>query len=417
MFLKQLHLTNFRCFEDLELSFIREDGAVRKWTILLGENGTGKSCLLQAIALITSGTDALGDLLGEPNDWIMCNKRFCEISATLLTEDNHECKLKLHIGRNDNRSTVIIRNKEYLASLDHGIEEFPRHYFLAGYGPYRRINRKAGGLSSESKFYGKRARNVASLFDADAPLAPIESWAMDLDYLKNRAGLQIIRKTLNAFLPGLKFARIDKKQRRLMFSTPGGTIPLQFLSDGYQCIVCWIGDLLHRIMGSLQDYNKPLDTRGLLLIDELALHLHVGWQRNLIGSLNKYLPHFQLVVTTHSPVTAHQADKGELHHLTREDHEIRLHPFAGKPKNLLLHQLITADLFGLPSDESEELQSKKERYKGLTMKAHLSNREKESLKELKEDLSQTPFAARNNVIITQDHWNLIKKIRKELLEQ
>ena len=66
MFLKEIRLRNFRCFDDLTISFVKEGGGTRKWTILLGENGSGKSNLLKGIALIPVGSDAIPELLGGP---------------------------------------------------------------------------------------------------------------------------------------------------------------------------------------------------------------------------------------------------------------------------------------------------------------------------------------------------------------
>ena len=72
MFLKEIELTNFKCHENLSLSFETDsaDTPIRKTTFLLGENGTGKSALLKAIALITAGSSSLGNLLGLPDEWI-----------------------------------------------------------------------------------------------------------------------------------------------------------------------------------------------------------------------------------------------------------------------------------------------------------------------------------------------------------
>jgi recombinational DNA repair ATPase RecF len=77
MFLKSVKLTNFRCFDKLELSFSDEGDQIRKRTLLLGENGTGKTNLLKAIALVTAGSNALGELIGNPDDWIQYNKDYC----------------------------------------------------------------------------------------------------------------------------------------------------------------------------------------------------------------------------------------------------------------------------------------------------------------------------------------------------
>lgn len=81
MFLKSIHLNNVKCFSDIALSLEDENGGIRKWTLLLAENGMGKSTLLKTIALVTGGSDAITDLLREPSDWIRSKTQRCGISA------------------------------------------------------------------------------------------------------------------------------------------------------------------------------------------------------------------------------------------------------------------------------------------------------------------------------------------------
>ena len=95
----------------------------------------------------------------------------------------------------------------------------------------------------------------------------------------------------------------------------------------------WIGDLLYRVLENFRDLKEPLTARGLLLIDEVDLHLHPKRQRELLSRLDQQFPNFQFVVTTHSPMTAQQAGEGELHCLTREAGKIQLYQFSGNPKN------------------------------------------------------------------------------------
>ena len=121
MFLKSIHLNNVKCFSDIALSFEDENGGIRKWTLLLAENGMGKSTLLKAIALVTGGSDAITDLLGEPSDWIRYKKQGCEISAVLVTKEKEERKINLRIEPEDTRADVIVRNKKSLAWLDEAL--------------------------------------------------------------------------------------------------------------------------------------------------------------------------------------------------------------------------------------------------------------------------------------------------------
>jgi hypothetical protein len=167
--------------------------------------------------------------------------------------------------------------------------------------------------------YHPRANQVASLFAPDAELAPFEKWVMDLHYRKGKSALKLVKTALSDFLPGAEFQTIDKENRRLMFKTEDGTIPLAVLSDGFQNAISWCGDLLYRLTKIFEDYQKPLNARGLLLIDEIGLHLNLSWQRRLREYISKKFPNLQIIATTHSPFAAHQAGEGELFSLVRDD--------------------------------------------------------------------------------------------------
>lgn len=416
MFLKDIRLKNFRCFKNLELSFTREDDSIRKWTIVLAENGNGKSNLLKAIGLITAGSNSLSDMLGEPEDWIRFNEPFCEIYATLVTADNKERNLKLRIDRGDGRADVIYNNKESLRPIDDALDHTERNYFVVGYGVSRRLNLGEGLHREESKL-STRARSVTSLFDDDALLIPLENWAMDIDYRRGEDGRDLVGRVLNNFLPEISFNKIDKENRALLFKTPDGIAPLHLLSDGYQNMAGWIGDLLYRITNTFEDYESPLKARGLLLIDEIALHLHLKWQRHLLKFIGKNLPNFQLITTTHSPMTAQQAGVGELYYLARRNKKIGIHAFPGNPKNLSLNQLITSDVFGIETDESAEIEEKKSRYRKLRDKKDISPKEKKELNKLTDELKDLPGVRPEQMIVTKEQIKLLEKIKVEIEEK
>ena len=416
MFLQEIRLRNFRCFDDLTISFVQDDGGIRKWTILLGENGSGKSNLLKGIALITAGSDALPELLGAPDEWIQYRKQFCELEAVMVTKGEKERQIKLRINRGDGPSDVILRNQESLRQLDATIEHSQRNYFVVGYGATRHLSPERNLRGEGKRSATARARNVVTLFDPDALLAPLESWAMDLDYRKNRAGVDTVRKVLTSFLREVSFSRIDKQKKQLLFKTRYGIVPMHMLSDGYQNMASWVGDLLYRVSETFDDYKTPLKARGLLLIDEIDLHLHLKWQRELLRFVNQRLPNLQLIVTTHSPITAQQAGKGELHHLERVGKKIRLEVFDGVPKSLLLHQLVMSDLFGLESDESVETETKKKAFRRLRDKGKLSPAEEKKLQSLTDELDGLPSIQRSHSVLDDEQTELLRRIERELKE-
>ena len=222
MFLKSIHLNNVKCFSDIALSFEDENGDIRKWTLLLAENGVGKSTLLKTIALVTGGSDAIADLLEEPSDWIQSKTPGCEISAVLVTTEGEEREIRLQFTPEDTRTDVIRKNEQSFAWLDKALKGKKEDYFVLGFGASRHLNAANSRRTKTSEFTNKRAQRVATLFNPDATTKPIDSWAMDLDYIGNGTALETIRKVLSNLLPGIKFHRIDKQNGHLLFDTPDG---------------------------------------------------------------------------------------------------------------------------------------------------------------------------------------------------
>jgi hypothetical protein len=193
-----------------------------------------------------------------------------------------------------------------------------------------------------------------------------------------------------------------------------GIVPLQYLSDGYQNVAAWVGDLLFRISEAFDDYKSPLKARGLLIIDEVDLHLHPIWQRSLHTFLTKKLPNLQLLVTTHSAITAQQANENELNYLVRERKRINLRTFKDDPSKLLVSQLLMSDIFGLETDEALPVEKKKNRYRQLRDKSPIGTKEKDELERLKDELLSLPQAGVSNLTLHKEQIELMKKIQTEL---
>ncbi len=312
MFLKRIKLTNIRSIEELDLSFTGADGDIRKWTLLLGENGCGKTSVLRSMALVVAGSRALPELLPRPETWIRLGAKECAIEAALVTAKGEERSIALRWKRGQHIRDIFGQNQEAMDQIDAALEHSNRNYFLIGYGATRRLAGSRSASPNREAFEHPRAQCVSTLFSNDAVLNPLDTWAMDLDYRRKEEGLDAVRTALKDLLPGVSLTRIDREQRELIFATQDGELPLDQLSEGYQNMAAWCGDLLYRITEVYKDYKSPLSARGLLLIDEIDLHLHPVWQRVLREFLNRKLPHFQIFATTHSPLTAQQAGEGEL---------------------------------------------------------------------------------------------------------
>lgn len=417
MFLKEIHLENFRGFNSLSLSF-NETGKTRGRTIIIGENGIGKSNLLKAISLVTTGSDALGDLLNSSDNWISIGADSCTIKATIETKDFKERHISLEFKRGDSLKNILFNNSS-LNEIDEALNYTKRNYFVVGYGASRRLSQTVDLASYKEKaFRNERSQNVATLFYNDSNLHPLTSWAMEIDYQSDGKNLPIIADALNDLLPNVRFDSIDKINKQLLFKVGKDIIPLNLLSDGYQNVAAWIGDLLYRITETFKDYKNPLNTRGLLLIDEVDLHLHPKWQRLLLNYIHAKLPNMQLIATTHSALTAQQTNQGELFYLQRDDTGTpQIEDFKGIPKQMLIHQLLLSPLFGLTTDESTEVEQLKEEYLHLKNRKTTNTKGKKRFSEISKTLAALPQAQRGNGIVEEEQVKLINDVRKELLSR
>ncbi len=411
MFLQKLVLENVRSIEHLEISFLNDEDSIRKWTFILGENGCGKSTILRAIALLLAGSEALPELLGNPDSWIRNGKNECLIHADLVNKEGKVSPIDLRLSRGQLLKETFENNRDSLNFLDKALSHTARNYLAIGYGVSRRLNNEKSLNSAQSNiFRHPRAGSVATLFKPDATLNSLEQWAMDLDYQTSGKGLKLVQSSLNNLLPGVKFSHIDKENKQLLFKTADGVVPLSYLSDGYQNVVAWSSDLLYRVTSVFKDHKNPFQARGLLLIDEIDLHLHPLWQRRLMNFLTDRLPNFQIIATTHSAITVHQAGKGELFILKRDkpNSSPKIEQYQAAPRDLKLHQLLVSPIFGLESSDSLAVEKLKTDYYKLKSKANLSDSEVEKFKGIKDEVAELP---------TTDYYYPQEKKQNDLLER
>lgn len=263
MFLRGLTIKNVRSIREAALDFTTSEGSLRRWTMLLGENGCGKSTVLRSAALVLAGSDALPHLLGpDPDSWIRHKAKTAEIQAEIQTQRGDLRTISLRLSRGTSVRELFSENHASLSTLDSALRHTPRSYLTMGYGASRRLN---GDPDSpfRSQHVPARVRSVATLFSPDAVLEPLESWVIAADYGGNGTAVKAtIDRLVKSLMPHVHFAGIEKKKRQLLFRTPDGVTPLAQMSDGYQNVAAWCGDLLRSITTAVDDYTNPLGAHG-----------------------------------------------------------------------------------------------------------------------------------------------------------
>ena len=199
MYLSSIALTNVRSMESLEIDLTSGEGGNRRWTLLLGENGCGKSSVLKAIGLLLAGTDALATLLEDADSWIRNDARHCRIEGRITTRNGASQLISLEIHRGDKLRDILARNAQSLAIIDEASETVGHDAFVLGYGVSRRpADAAAALLPTDKQPKTGRAGGLASMFTPGFSLVSLQRWAMDLHYQRGTTALKTIRAAIDS---------------------------------------------------------------------------------------------------------------------------------------------------------------------------------------------------------------------------
>jgi energy-coupling factor transporter ATP-binding protein EcfA2 len=296
------------------------DGSQGQWIVLLGENGTGKTTLLRAIALALLEQDTATKLL-TARLRMLRNGESGQVKIT-VNEAAFECRVH---RRADNEEAVETVSNDPLLRP-----------WVVAYGVRRSTALGEPDRSSELR----GVANLHSLFELPSALVHAPTWLerqwklVLSEQAKNRKeNLEPEyrgpdERAWNAIGTALErvlgITEIDADGRELYVRHPSfGRVRFEQLSDGYLTTAGWIVDLIARWIAHHEHESLPNDIlahmTGLVLIDEIDLHLHPLWQLRIIDDVRTLFPRLSFVVTTHNPLTVHGARSGEVFVMRREE--------------------------------------------------------------------------------------------------
>lgn len=322
-YIDEVNIVDFFSIENVTISGLKNT----KEVYFLGENGDGKSLILMAIYLAF-------------NRHYIIDKTDKEKTGKVvdLIVKNHSMEL---VGIDSNKKTYDSTSMRFLNN------------FFA-YGTHR------GRYSTDkAEEYG-----FMSLFDSEQTLTNPISWLKDkrlLELDRSISGNDALKISSSSSFKGLermfydlleKNVEIEVKGTDVFFIEKGTPLTFDQLSEGYKSIIIFVVDLLFRLQESQQKVNNIADLHGIVLVDEVDLHLHPKWKRVLVGKLRTLFPKVQFMFTTHSPTVIQGAsDDAIIYRVYRnsEDGKTRLsEPYFRKDLNhLMVNTLVTSPLFGL----------------------------------------------------------------------
>jgi hypothetical protein len=390
-----LKLEKVRCFgtsQTLDLS----DGQGRpaRWTVVVGNNGTGKTTLLQSLAAFSM--EASGNL----RDFKPLGQEMTSGFTRWLTEKwmplrsgSEVAKLQAELFVGHLESHRAASRRQFSMELHAGFEAgsdvpTPGHRALVcyGYGATRRM----GGVALAPTW---EPGPVDSLFFEEVPLRNAEEWLLQVDYAaskqrsESRRRLERVKKLLLGVLPGdvtdIRF-RAPKVRgvARVEWRTPDGWVAMKDLGLGYRTLIAWMTDLASRLDERYPDSANPLAEPAVVLVDEVDLHMHPAWQRRVLDTLGRSFPRAQFVVTAHSPLVVQSAATANLAVLRRVGDQVEIDNDVDAIRTLRVDQILTSELFGLPSARPPYIEKYLEERSRLLSKTRRTGREEARLREL-----------------------------------
>jgi predicted ATP-binding protein involved in virulence len=357
MRIDRLEITNFKKFSDYTIDLHPQ------FTLLIGDNGTGKTTILDALA-IAAGVW----LINAPDSTLSTSGRNIlpaeiRLEAVKTAGDRRtrlvECKpVQIStIGQIGESTLQWLRqinpkgsrtsnagSKEVLEIITNLFERdrsgeniwFP---VIAYYGAGRAwlpSNKRDGKAKQSSP--SRRWDAFYDCFEERIRIADIQNWfqkeaiASVNQQGKMRSGYKIVEFAILRCIPAADAIWFDPDRLEIFISIDNNPQPFSNLSAGQKMMVALIADIAIKVVNQnatflteeliIDDRVLPLllqQTSGLVLIDEIDVHLHPKWQRQVVNDLKTTFPSIQFVCTTHSPFIIQSIEQGELRSLDFED--------------------------------------------------------------------------------------------------
>ncbi|MCK5719643.1 MAG: AAA family ATPase, partial [Thiomargarita sp.] len=340
MIIKNIKLANYKCFKEFNIGFDE------KLTVIVGENSLGKSAILDALSvalgLFIGGFDTGKDSGFTTNDVRLeiRNRDDATKMVDMVTVYPVTLSAKGEIDGlfsewsrtlNGEKTKTTIKNALVLKKYAKKLQDLVRKDYINielpiisyyGTGRLWNINNTS---TSDNKNSFSRLFGYDKALESTSTYKEFDKWFVneskagydDLihkiqkgtnikDYsVEESKALNNVREAVNTCLKVSQWSdiRYNAKFKKITANHPEqGTIPVSMLSDGVRSMLAMIADIAYRCT-KLNPHlsNAPKETKGIVLIDEIEMHLHPKWQQTIIPNLQEAFPKIQFIITTHSP--------------------------------------------------------------------------------------------------------------------
>lgn len=326
MKINKLHLTNFKSITEAELIL---NG---KSTVLFGINGTGKSTILRSVNLLYA------NIINQ-----IVNRQELRQKYALTLED-------IQYGKSNTRieAQFCINGKEVvpywrtmvrktgkrahnLDNLKMIVDSVQEQYIsdeyqgnipiFVNYGTNRLVLDIPLRIRTHHNFdiYSAYEKAIENRID----FRTFFEWFRNQEDYENQCKIEkgdlnyrdksfdSVRKAMLVMLDNCVGLRVARKPRlEMKIEKNGIQLNVSQLSDGEKCTMALFGDLARRLAIANPILENPLLGEGVVLIDEVELHMHPSWQRQILSKLSETFPNIQFIITTHSPIVLNEVNEG-----------------------------------------------------------------------------------------------------------
>lgn len=376
MHIQTLHLQNFRRFEEKKITFHPQ------FNVLIGENGSGKTAILDAISIFLYGEmlsiEGINELI--PKFWgskqdIMIGKESANIEISINGNE------KYIIHKNINKSLVKVTSGSFFIKkeiIDTAFKPILAYYPSARPNYFLKVDAVENEAKENEEIVEYLCYKNAFSYNYDR-FKDFFKWFINEENFENsekvrnrnfdllNPHLQAVRHAISTFLSilmdsPLKNVRtqqtdivggvtylFDVKTTVLVIDKGTTTLQIEQLSSGEQTVLLLVCDIVRRLTLANPQLHNPLDGKGIVMIDEIDIHLHPTWQRKIVEALKQTFPNIQFIVTTHSPLIIQEMKHEEI---------VFLDETSDYEPNLLTPDSILMRIQGLPDIETPERKEK-----------------------------------------------------------
>lgn len=332
MYFERVVIQNFKAIQRMELTFT--PGV----NLLIGDNGVGKTSVLEALTVALGGY--LNGITGvtakgiQQTDIRIEQTPIADASMGLryLTPVDIESQVQIgdrqylwHRCRQDESGSSRTKTlgKEFINYTKAVSNDSHAHLPLLSYLSTGRVFAREDSVSARKKKLTDRRRGYIGCLDNALDIKAIKHWCLEMELASFQLSkpireYEMFKDTVSAVMqkmsglehtPQVFYSRVFED---IVYTEHGTSLPITYLSAGYQSLL-WIAmNLAYRAALLNPEYPSLEETCGIVLIDELDMHLHPRWQWNALSVLQSVFPRLQFIIATHSPILISSCKNGSL---------------------------------------------------------------------------------------------------------